>query len=61
MYIAGQGLVRNKPGKILLFNLKKPRCKARELDIVGDLDINTFNPFGLGAWEDANCGKVTSV
>ncbi|KAK2181928.1 hypothetical protein NP493_376g03003 [Ridgeia piscesae] len=40
------------PGNIFLFDFKKQRHGTHALDIVGNLDRDTFSPHGLSIWED---------
>ncbi|KAK2181929.1 hypothetical protein NP493_376g03018 [Ridgeia piscesae] len=48
------GLDPTTPGKIFLFDFKKPRSGVVALDIVGDFDRDTFSPHGLNIWVDTN-------
>ena len=56
--IIGQGLDPMAPGNIFLFDFKKQRHGAHALDIVGNLDRDTFSPHGLSIWEDTRHSKT---
>ncbi|KAI0212648.1 Serum paraoxonase/arylesterase 1 [Lamellibrachia satsuma] len=51
------GMESQNPGKIFLFDFKKPRRGVRALDIIGDFDRSTFSPLGLNIWRD-NCNVI---